>query len=247
MATVGKHILKNCRCWLNGYDMSGDLSQMALTSTPKNPELNLFGPSSSVRRMAGLWNTVADHQGLWDTAETGGLDKTLYDEIGVSEGVMSVAPLTGAAGETAFTFVSTVGQYNPGGRHGDLFGFSVHAEGGNLIRGTVMVNGNLTATGQGTARKLGPVAEGQQLYAAMHVLSASGTNPTLVMAVQSATTEAFGTPTERLALPQVIAPGGWWATPVAGPITDEWWRVSYTIGGTANPNFAVVVIVGIQA
>jgi len=33
---------------------------------------------------------------------------------------------------------------------------------------------------------------------------------------------------------------------VAGPITDEWWRVSYTIGGT-NPSLAVVVIVGIQA
>jgi hypothetical protein len=81
----------------------------------------------------------------------------------------------------------------------------------------------------------------------MHVLSASGTNPTLVMAVQSATTEAFGTPTERLALPQVIAPGGWWATPGAGPFTDEWWRVSYTIGGTANPNFLAVVILGIQA
>jgi len=244
MATVGKHILKNCRCWLNGYDMSGDLSQMALTSTPKNPELNLFGPSSSVRRMAGLWNTVADHQGLWDTAETGGLDKTLYDEIGVSEGVMSVAPLTGAAGETAFTFVSTVGQYNPGGRHGDLFGFSVHAEGGNLIRGTVMVNGNLTATGTGTDMELGPVAEGQQLYAAMHVLSASGTNPTLDMVVQSL---AFGIATERLAFPKAIEPGGWWATPVAGPITDEWWRVSYTIGGTATPKFLAVVILGIQA
>jgi hypothetical protein len=159
---------------------------------------------------------------------------------------MSVAPLTGAAGETAFTFVSTVGQYNPGGRHGDLFGFSVHAEGGNLIRGTVMLNGAVTATGQGTARQLGAVAEGQQLYAAMHVLSASGTNPTLEMAVQSATAQAFGTPTERLAFPKTIAPGGWWAVPVAGPITDQWWRVSYTVGGT-NPSLAVVVIIGIQA
>jgi len=109
-----------------------------------------------------------------------------------------------------------------------------------------MVNGNLTATGTGAAMKLGPVAEGQQLYAAMHVLSASGTNPTLVMAVQSATAQVFGTRTERLVFPQVIAPGGWWATPVAGPITDEWWRVSYTIGGT-NPSLAVVVIIGIQA
>lgn len=246
MATVGKHIMKNCRCWLNGYDMSGDLSQMALTSTPANKELNLFGPSNAVRRVSGLWNTVADHQGLWDTAETGGLDQTLYDEIGVSEGVMSVAPLTGAVGETAYMFVSTVGQYQPGGKHGELFGFSVHAEGGNLIRGTVMANGNLTATGQGTAKQLGAVEEGQQLYAAMHVLSVSGTNPTLEMAVQSATAQAFGTPTERLAFPKAIAPGGWWAVPVPGSIEDEWWRVSYTVGGT-NPSLAVVVIIGIQA
>ncbi len=243
---MGKHILKNPKCWAGGYNMSGDLSQMNLQADPDIKTLPLFGPSGAVRRMAGLIQASVSHQGLWDSSATGGLDKTLFDNIGLAGTVVSIGPTTGADGEVAYIMPVTQGEYKLGGKHGDLFGFSVSAEGDNLVRGRVMLNDTVTGTGTGVARQLGAVAETQRLYAALHVFSMEGTNPTLTVAIQSAVAEAFADPTERAVFSQVAAPGGWWLAPVAGPIADEWWRVSLTVGGT-EPSILAAVVIGIQA
>jgi len=63
--------------------------------------------------------------------------------------------------------------------------------------------------------------------------------------VQSDDAQAFLSPTDRITFAQATAIGAQWATPVSGAITDDWWRLSYTIGGT-NPSFMVIVVVGIQ-
>src|SRR5690606_37604103 len=48
-----------------------------------------------------------------------------------------------------------------------------------------------TTTGSGTALQLGAVAAGQRLYASLHVLSASGSTPSLTVEVESDDAEAF--------------------------------------------------------
>ena len=99
-----------------------------------------------------------------------------------------------------------------------------------------------TATGNGTAVQVGAVASGRQMYAALHVLSVSGTaTPTLTVKVQSDTV-GFGSATDQITFTAATAVGGQ-ISRVAGPITDDYWRASWTISGT-NPSFLFVVVVG---
>ncbi len=79
----------------------------------------------------------------------------------------------------------------------------------------------------------------------MHVVAASGTTPTLDMIVESDDNSGITSGVTRITFTQEVAVGAQYATAVAGPITDDWWRVGWTIGGT-GPSFTVIVTVGIQ-
>jgi hypothetical protein len=54
----------------------------------------------------------------------------------------------------------------------------------------------------------------------------------------------FPSPATRLTFAQKTA-AGYEFKSAAGAITDDWWRVDWTIGGTATPTFSFVVAVGI--
>jgi hypothetical protein len=44
----------------------------------------------------------------------------------------------------------------------------------------------------------------------------------------------------------MTALGSQFATRVAGPITDDWWRASFTVGGSATPTFTLALVMGIR-
>jgi hypothetical protein len=90
-----------------------------------------------------------------------------------------------------------------------------------------------TSTGTGTAFLLGAVSATQQLYATLHVLSLSGTTPTITVKVQSDNNSNF-TERDRPADVHRSDRRSGQVLRVAGAITDDWFRVSYTISGT-NP------------
>jgi hypothetical protein len=91
------------------------------------------------------------------------------------------------------------------------------------------------------------VSASQKMYAALHVRSVSGTNPTLDVVVQSDTV-GFPSATSRITFSQATATTNRHQfSSVAGAITDDYWRVSYTIGGTGTPTFSFAVTVGIAA
>ena len=85
---------------------------------------------------------------------------------------------------------------------------------------------------------------GKSMYAALHVISVSGTSPTLDVIVQSDDNSGFTTPTNRITFSQTGAVGAEWGS-VAGAVTDDYWRVSYTIGGSDTPTFAFAVTCGL--
>ncbi len=77
------------------------------------------------------------------------------------------------------------------------------------------------------------------------MVAASGTTPTLDVTIESDDGVGMGSPTTRINFAQATAIGAQWATPVAGAIADDWWRVAYTLGG-ASPSFTFICIIGIQ-
>lgn len=237
-------IIKDAKLWLGGYDLSGDMNALALTYGAELQDDTVLGDDTR-SRMGGLRTLTFQHEGFWNGGAEA-VDEVLFGRIGVKDEVMTVGPETGADGEIAFATRIVGGEYSPGGAVGEMLAFSVSGEGRDaFVRGTVMHNAQRTAGGNGVARQLGAASAGQRLYAALHVIAAAGTSPTLDVTVESDDAQGFTTPTTRVTFAQATGVGAQWASPVAGPIADDWWRVSWTIGGT-GPSFSFVVLVGIQ-
>lgn len=237
-------ILRDSKLFLDGYDFSGDMSALALAYGAELQDNTTFGMDTR-SRLGGLKTVTVQHEGFWNGGANG-VDDVLFGKIGVASVPMTIAPMTGAEGELAYSFLSNLGQYTPGATVGEMLRFSVSGEAsGELVRGSILLNATKTLTGNGTAFNVGAASSTQKLYAALHVIAASGTSPTLDVKVQSDDASGFGTPTDRITFSQATAIGSQWATPVNGAITDNWWRINYTIGGT-GPSFTFVVFIGIQ-
>lgn len=236
--------LKNCKLWMSGYDLSGESNALSYDETYDELEVPAFGYGAK-RRIAGLPKVTLTHEGwAWSDGSTGP-DDVLTSLRGVFNTPATIAPLTGAAGEAAYFSTVTLLKLGHGGATGDPYSFQVEAGGSQypLVRGTIMEYSAKTATGDGTVRELGEVVSGTSLYASLHILAVSGTNPTLDLLLKSAVTN-WATVTTRVTFAQAVAKGAQFATPVAGPITDTFWRASYTIGGTDTPSFTIALVVG---
>jgi hypothetical protein len=142
---------------------------------------------------------------------------------------LGYTPLEGAPGELAMAQISGRSSTGPMAR-------------GRLLHPTSVAR---TSSSTGTGRQLGAVVAGKSMYAALHVLTVSGTNPTLDVIVQSDDNAGFTTPTTRITLAQRTTTGTYGFGSVAGAITDDYWRISYTIGGTGTPTFTFAVTAGI--
>jgi hypothetical protein len=204
--------------------------------------------ATSKSRIAGLTDVELNGEGFWEaSASSDKIDDVANANLGGSSQVFTIGPQGADDGEVAFIFKALVGDYQCGGAVGDLMTFNIQAGGdAELVRGTVLGAGEKTSTANGTARELGAVSATQKLYAAIHVISASGTSPTLDVIVESDDAEAFTDPTTRITFSQKDAIGSEWATPVAGAIADTWWRIGWTIGGSDTPTFNFIVTVGIK-
>ena len=236
-------VLSDARLYMAGRDFSGVMSSLAVAYGSQLKEARVFG-DKGIRRISGLTDVALSHAGFFD-AET--VDIDLHANIGVDNVPITAAPNDGAEGKIAYIFQAAHGEYAPAAEVGELHGYTVTAVGSGgdrLVRGTILGNGVQTATGEGTAFQVGAVSASQKLYAALHVFATGGT-PTLDVTVESDALEAFGSPTTKITFAQKTAVGSQWATPVAGTIDDDWWRIAFTIGG-GSPSLTFIVTIGIR-
>lgn len=239
-------ILQDCKLYVAGFDLSSDTNALAMDYAAEMQDATTFGNDTRVN--AGGLKTIAfSYEGLWDADGTNEPDDVLFSRVGTQNVPISICPTTGAVGERAFLFRAVHGEYSPEGAVGDMFAYSVTAQGSDgapLAKGNVLqAAGAVTATGTGTAVAVGATASGQTVYAALHVIAASGTSPTLDVLVQSDVDAAFASPVTVATFSQQTAIGSDWQT-AAGPNTDTYFRVSYTVGGT-SPSFSFIVTLGI--
>lgn len=235
-------VLSQAKIWLAQYDLSGVLNSIALEYGAGLQDDTNFASGGTRTRVGGLKTVAAQVEGFFE-GDT--IDKELFDRIAVADVPISIAPEGGTEGNRAFTFRAMLGDYAPGGSIGEMLRFSAGGEAsqGPLVRGTLMHNQARTATANGTARQLGAVSSTQRIYAALHVLAASGTLPTLDIKLQSDDASGFLSAVDRITFAQKTAIGSEWAS-TAGAIADDWWRLAITIGGT-SPSFTFAVVAGI--
>jgi len=235
--------ISDAKLYMGEFDLSGAMNETALRYGAELKRATTFGDSGE-RRLAGLPDAAVEAKGYWDST----LGKGIFNDIGVADVPFSVVPQGETEGNRAFLFRVAAGEYSLGGPVGEMFPFSLGAEssaGDPLIRGTLMHRATRTATANGSGRQLGAVSAAQKLYGALHVFAASGTTPTLDVTVQSDDASGFLSAVTRMTFAQKTAIGSEWPAPIAGAITDDWWRIVWTIGGT-SPSFDFAVVLGIQ-
>jgi hypothetical protein len=137
-----------------------------------------------------------------------------------------------------------MGEYNPGAPVGEMFAFSVSAQssGSALIRGTVIHNATKDHHRQ---RNPVPARPGRGRPEALRGTPCDrGIGWNAEPHGQGAERHGgFPSPLDKItfnAAPRSARSGAPWP----GPITDDYWRVTYTISGT-TPSFTFVVVAGI--
>lgn len=247
---MGDTILSKNKLYVAGRDLSAVWTSLALLGgreavefTRGQDETRVFKPGL---RVGSLEVEGITELGL-DLA-----DEELYDAIENLSGCPIIVGLSGSTsgdeGEAGYAFKADIGDYTPvRGEMGEPMGFTASARTfGRIVRGTFMHDGDTAraATANGTARQfVGGVASGKKLYACLMVLTAS-VSDTLDVLITSDDASGFTTPTTRVTFTQKNAAGQFEWVEVDGPITDEWFRVQWTIGGTA-PSFNFVVLLAI--
>jgi hypothetical protein len=217
---------------VHGHDFSADTNQVSLAAEAEALESTTFRSDGWRARVAGLRSVSCDISGFWDPAP----DEAGFGDLGVASRVCVVSP-TNDEGDVAWIFRAGKFNYSQFGEVGALAPFSLGMVGTNregLVRGRVIKSrGNVNAVGVvGTAFQVGATDDDplEHMYGALHVFSA-GTTMTAV--IESAADNTFVGATTRATLGPITATGGYWATRVAGPITDTWYRIRVTaITGT---------------
>lgn len=236
-------VLTNCKLFFDGFDLSGDMNALALNYQAEINDATRFG-SATRTFLGGVKLGDFSHEGLVNLGDDLS-DDVIFARVG-TEVVMTVAPLTGVESEAAYFNKAIIGSYTPGADHGENFSFGISGEfTDEFIDGTILRNATDTVTGNGTSQNNGAVGAGQKLYAALHVVAASGTSPLLDVIVQSDDSGGFGTPINRITFAQATGVGAQFATPIAGVIADTWWRANFTIAG-GSPSFTFIVLMGIK-
>ena len=249
---MGSQVYKGGKVYTGAYDLSCNINQWSLGV--EYAELDATTLCSSARySVPGIPKVTFDYAGHAEVDGSTESDDVLFTattgQLALANVPMTFAPLTGAAGEAAyFTKAMTLSSSPIQGDVNSLWDFQVSGvgQGQPLIRGTIFGTGSKTSTGNSSVIELGAATSTQYLYGCLHVIAASGTNPTLDVIVASDDAEGFSSATTRLTFTQATGITSQFITPVAGPITDTHYRATWTIGGTDTPTFSIVLVVGIR-
>lgn len=237
---MAEQVLSGGLILFDGLDLSNSLNQVTLDYSAEAKDSTCIGHTTR-RRKGGLKDVALGAAGYFEAAEP---DASLFAAAGASDKVITLCG-TQAIGDIAYFFKALLGEYQPfGGDVGDLAGFNLSAgcSGDKLVRGTLMELNTLAASANGTGRQLGAVAATQRIYAALHVLSASG-GDTLDVKIQSDDNAGFVSATDRITFAQAAGVGAQFSS-LAGAITDDYWRAVITIAG-ADPSFRFALALGI--
>jgi len=237
---MSEAVLLNAKFYAGQYDFSGYMNALAIDMSAETPEKTAMGDTNKTR-LPGLKDTGFSLNGHFDAINP---DKFLFDNMSLSDIPMTMA-VTGADETACFLFQPNISAYSPGGKVGDVMAFSVKGQGnGALIKGTILFpKTTKTASDTGTIMELGAVGAAQKLYGLLHVFAGSA-GDTLDVIIQSDALVGFGSPTTVLTFTQIAGVPGYEFKTADGPITDTFYRVSFTIAGT-DESFLFAVAMGI--
>ncbi|WFF07254.1 hypothetical protein O7622_01235 [Micromonospora sp. WMMD1076] len=246
-------ILKNVRIFNGGADLTSASNKVEVGGEAEERDVTTFGSYDAATDriwkevIAGTKTGKASASGFWQAGDPGMVDDASWSSLG-GVGAWTVCPRGAAVGDVAYVTQAMRGSYQLGGTQGEIAPWSAGWSGSYpIVRGLIAHPPGTarTATGVGTAVQHLAVPAGGELIAALHVLSVAGTaTPTITVKIQSDDAAGFSSPTDLITFTAATARGGE-AKRLAGPVTDTYYRASWTITGT-TPSFLFVVSLGVS-
>lgn len=245
---MAKFVLKNVRMFAAGADLTTRSNRVEIGMEAESKDATSFVASGDVwhEELAGIRTSTITGAGQWEAGDASMVDDSAFATHG-SIIPVTIAPATAVDGAIAYMTAANRTAYQLGGALGDVVPWSGTWQGAWPVgRGVVLHAPTVrTATGTGAIQQLPAVAAGQFLVGTIHVMSVSGTTPSITVTIQSDDAIGFASPTTRLTFNAQTAIGGQ-VFRLAGPITDTFYRVSYTISGT-TPSLLLMSAAGVSA
>jgi len=252
---MSKDILRNVRLFAGSCDLTSQSNKLDFSGAYEEKDVTTWGsydPTSgkiAKEVIAGLWSGKIAASGFWDAGDLSLVDDSMWAARAANRG-WTVAPAGVTEGSLAYLTNALHTSYQLLGQAGDVAPWQASMSGtGTMGRGQIASSPGTarTATGSATILGLGAagVPAGHNLLANLHVLSVAGTStPTFTGTVQSAAASNFASPTSRIPFNASTTFDAQWLT-LAGPITDRYYRLSWTISGS-SPSFLVAASIGID-
>lgn len=223
------------RLWVNAYDLSGYANELSASCEADALDFTNFGSGGWREYRRGLRKLDASYKGFLDFADNAS-HEALSAAFG-SSNIISTA-VDDAHGSDAQLCQVQGAKFSRPFKVGELPTFDVGMVGNvtpGLVDGKILVaSGTVSSGGSGTGLQLGAVSATQKIYLALHVFACSGTlTCTLVSDDNSGFTSATTRATFTAATGQTVE----WKS-VAGAITDDYWRINYSLP-SGSATFAV--------
>ena len=244
---MAAQIIFNTQVFVNQFDLSTLTAQLDETIHTDTPDMNNVAGGGYVHLLPGLCSAQWSISGLYDTATNGsyaaftGAQRGRQDVVGYN-----LLGTSAVEGSPVYFMRGQLKSFEaPQGGVGETARFSGSWEADTgMVAGVVgapLASRSATFTGSGV--QLGAVSTSvngatERLWAALFVTAASGTN--LAVTIQSDTV-GFPSPASAATFTTVSAVGAQFLT-VAGPITDDYFRVNATIG---TGSFSYCVMMGV--
>lgn len=239
-------VLMDARIYLESADLTGWGNKIELMPSATDEDITNFASGGWKQRTGGEKDLDANVEGFWEALDVTRPDDMFWANLGSNQVALTVAPTLGTAGSLAYVSKVQVMDYKPGAAVGKVLAWTSSLKGNSALANGLILHPQGTArttTGTGTGFQLGAVLGTQRIYANLHVLSVSGTTPSITVSLQSSVDNTFSSPTTRLTFLADTAVDGQ-ALNALGAITDPWWRVAWTISGT-SPSFLFAVAAGV--
>lgn len=244
---MSKMVLLDVRLFAGGADLSGNTAKAEISAEFEDKDATNYRSGGWKEVLAGLASSTITAEGQWEAGDPSKVDDASWAQLG-SVGPWTVSPTDATVGTLAYFTNGLRSAYKLGDQVGEIAPWTGKTSGSwPVVRGQYAHPPGIarTATGTGTSMQLGAIPAGKRLYAAVHVLSVAGTaGPTITARVESDDTTGFTSAATKLTFAAATAPGGQCLRTDGTAIADDWFRIAWTITGTA-PSFLFAAALGI--
>ncbi|MET8172848.1 hypothetical protein [Streptomyces clavifer] len=243
---MGKFVLLDTRLFAPGADLSGASNKIELSSEVEDKDATNYRSGGWKEVLGGLGSAEISAEGQWEAGDPSMVDDASWATLG-GVGPYTVCPTDSVVGALAYLVQGMRADYKVGDAVGEIAPWTGTVKSSwPLVRGQIAHPPGTarTATGTGTILNLGAIPAGKRLYAALHVLSATGTTPSITARIESGDA-TLTVPTTRATFAAATAAGGQILRGDGAAVADTHYRVAWTITGT-TPSFMFAVSLGIR-